>query len=342
MGIGTIKIVAGTLIAALALSAAIARAENVPPDFRVYKNYANLAVLAQYDDADDRIQTNASQPRGDVKFSDGNDIPAGYRLWFLDQGEKPYNWGPSEPFYPDEQVIGVVDVFVDGKYDFEDYYPVERYMYGDYYGEPHEDEGAQVGTPPDPNYNGEEITVIVQSPDNRFYRAEFVVGAPLREFGYFKLRGGDKKNDIIVYDYNELPNLNSDWHKLEKFVYWWLANDCLEPNLWADDPNLYGCECLDVDWNGKIDFVDFADFASHWNPNDSNGAEMTGYGQDMNDALYGTSGVGAGEVGGYVGATRFRVYGPDGDEDLGTGYAPVEFGLPPRREGELVEAGALD
>lgn len=328
MGIGTIRVVAGVLVAALALSAVSrVKAAVVPEEFRIYNNYANVAVLADYNDIPIPNRSIRAQPQGSVTFSDGNDVPEGWKLWFLDQGQKPENW-PSTPFYPAKQVIGITDI-LPGGYNFR--LPYDHYIYGDKFNPPDGvDEGAQEYEP---------ITILAQDPNNKFYECAFISGPLMNGFQF-----GRSENDITVCNPNELPNHNAGWRELEKIAYWWLSNDCNDVVYWSGiDPNFCYCEEMDADWDGDIDFIDFAHFARFWHPNDSSGVEMAGYDQSStNNVPYGTSGVGVGEVGGYVGATQFRVYGPDGDEDLGSGYAPVGFGLPPRRKGELVEARVLD
>lgn len=253
------KIISVLLLVVLPLCAAYkARAAAVPDNFRLYDNYANVSKLVNYDD----VQSDGyfSQPQGEVKFSDGNDVPPGYKLWFLDQGEKCDNWDPCTPFYPDRQVIGVVALRLVGFYNFEDQ---NKYVFGDKWHTTNYDEGAQVGEVG--AEKGEEITIIAQAPNDKFYEAHFTSG---NLFNWGFIMGEYGKNNIEVEDQNEIPNLSYGFEDLATFVYHWLCNDCQDPIFWAEDPNLYGCERLDADSDGDMDFIDFAHLGRYWDPNE--------------------------------------------------------------------------
>lgn len=304
-----------------------AKAETVPYNFRVYSNFANVSELSNYDD----VQSSGYliSPEGSVRFSDGNDVPRGYKLWFLDQGERCKKWENEISFIPDRQVIGVVET-LDGEYKFRD---DDKFMYGDRNYTPGFDEGAlwgekEVGTP------GEKITIIAQSPDNKFYKSHFINGE-LLDWGYIIPIDEKLPNDIVVENPHEIYNPSHGMFDLADFTSWWLADDCKDIEKWnLIDPNLCYCAEFDTDWDGDIDFFDYADFAARWEPNDVNEVSSVGAAH-----IHGfPEGLGS-NPGGY---SLTLTPGGDGAEQLYENTIPFNKGCDCRGDMKLQEMPSLN
>jgi hypothetical protein len=155
LGIG--RLIGSSLAAgALVLGAANADANTIELDWRLnitedpvneYQS-TNVGYLVGHKTLDTRVTGSEvyQTPDGLVRFTNLNNVPAGYRLWFFDDGNQP---------------VGTFALTVDGSYNMDT--PV-RLVFGDQSNTSSIDEGAAIG---------DLIKVIAQSPDNRYWASSF-------------------------------------------------------------------------------------------------------------------------------------------------------------------------
>jgi hypothetical protein len=153
--------------AALGMSAA-ADASLIDIDWRLNPNYDNVSYLIDKDTLDPLVSGSNKweYPYGGVSFSNGDDVPKGWKLILMDSGNQP---------------VGIQTITTNGVY--------SAAVYGDKTSTTNIDEGIPMNT---------QVGVIAQSPENRFYAASI---SPAYTFADLE----DPVNRDIIVTSTELP-----------------------------------------------------------------------------------------------------------------------------------------